>query len=93
MVKHFSDHMILSQSPCRYTGFVIKVVLHITVLRKPQVLTIHFRDPHKFSEEAVVCFVIFISSIWGFPELQANPRSSENLKSAILNYSNSPSSK
>lgn len=65
MVKHFSDHMILSQSPCRYTGFVIKVVLHITILRKPQVLTIHFRDPHKFSEEAVVCFVIFISSILG----------------------------
>lgn len=64
MVKHFSHHMILSQSPRMYTGFAIKAVLHVTVLRKPQVLTIHFRDPHK-SEEAVVCIVIFISSILG----------------------------
>lgn len=91
MVKHFSHRMILSQSPRRYTGFAIKAVLLVTVLRKPQVLTIHFRDPHK-SEEAVVCIVIFISSILGISRATINPLSSENLKSAILKYSNSPSS-
>lgn len=60
-----------------YAGFAIKVVVHVIVLRKYNILTTHFRDPQKFSEEDVVCVFIFNSILLEIS--RATSKSTHNL--------------
>lgn len=77
----------------RYNGFAIKIVVPVTILKKYGILTIHLEIPINFLKRLLIVLCSVIPFSWGFPELQENPRISENLESPILNYSHSSSNK